>query len=235
MGFFVILWVLKPSATPQPNTKTGDAQTEQWLETVGQIRGEFGWEPDPKSTDPVDQAVLRMRVRNGPGEKGEVVHPPKGAQGTDPEVMSIRPGQQAIVGGKLLFEKRDATLQPDVTRSLDEVAKTIRGHRNIVLIKGHTSRDDFPDTATAEQRMDLSIARAQAVADYLTRAGVEPEILRVQGCSIFEPVAERAYTPESQSVNRRVEVEATSTLVEDLQDNGKAARATTEPAPTPSN
>src|ERR1700728_2988805 len=96
MGFFVILWVLKPSATPQPNTKTGEAQTEQWLETAGQIRSEFGWAPDPKGADPVDQAVLRMRVRNGPGERGEVVHPPKGAQGTDSEVMSIGPGQQAI-------------------------------------------------------------------------------------------------------------------------------------------
>jgi hypothetical protein len=54
---------------------------------------------------------------------------------------------------------------------------------------------------------------------------VEPEILRVQGCSTFEPVRQRAYTPESQANNRRVEVEATATLVEDLQDKtGEATK-----------
>ena len=121
-----------------------------------------------------------------------------------------------------------------VQNSLDDIAKTIRGHRNIVLVKGHTSRDDFADDAAAEKRMDLSIRRAQAVADYLTRASVEPEILRVEGCSIFEPVRERAYTSESQASNRRVEVEATATLVEELQDKS-APTMQSEPARSISN
>jgi hypothetical protein len=71
--------------------------------------------------------------------------------------------------------------------------------------------------ATAEQKMDLSLRRAQAVADYLTKAGISPDILRVQGCSTFEPVAMRAYTDDVRILNRRVEVEETSTLVEELQ------------------
>ncbi|HEX3358017.1 MAG TPA: OmpA family protein, partial [Tepidisphaeraceae bacterium] len=178
MGFFVILWVLKPSADPKVNPQQAAAQMESYYGTIGDMRGGFGWEPDPKSSDPVDQAVIRIRARNGPANKGTSEKPLKGAQGTDPEVMSIRPGQQAVVGGKLLFEKGDAALQPETAHTLNDIAKTIRGHRNIVLVKGHTSRDDFADDASAEKRMDLSIRRAQAVADYLTGAGVEPEILR---------------------------------------------------------
>jgi hypothetical protein len=40
----------------------------------------------------------------------------------------------------------------------------------------------------------------------------------VQGCSTFEPLTQRQYTPDSQILNRRVEVEATNTLIDDLQD-----------------
>jgi hypothetical protein len=70
--------------------------------------------------------------------------------------------------------------------------------------------------------MELSIRRAQAVADYLISKGVSPEVLRVQGCSTFEPVVERAYTPDVRAMNRRVEVEATSTIVTELQDPPRA-------------
>src|SRR5437870_4658739 len=135
MGFFVILWVLKPSANPKTDPARAAAEMESYYGTIGDLRGGFGWEPDPKSNDPVDRAVIQLRARNGPNGKGKTAHEIKGAQGTDPEVMSIRPGQQATVGGKLLFEKADAKLQPEITRMLEEIAKTIRGHRNSVLVK----------------------------------------------------------------------------------------------------
>ena len=48
--------------------------------------------------------------------------------------------------------------------------------------------------------------------------GVEPEILRVQGCSTFEPVVQRAYTGDTRLLNRRVEVESTGVLVKEMQD-----------------
>jgi outer membrane protein OmpA-like peptidoglycan-associated protein len=221
MGLFVILWVLKPG--PDPNQRSfADAEL---VKVVGAIREAFGYIPDPSSTDPVDVQLLLKRVEsmklNGPGEKGVSRTPADGAEGTDPEVTSIRPGAQAPVGTRLLFDSGDATLTRATMRALDEIARQIRGHRNIVLIKGHTSLDDFPEGTSAQSKMDLSLRRAQAVADYLTTKAVSPDIIRVQGCSTFEPVRQRAYTPEAQSLNRRAEVEATATLVEDLQDQRK--------------
>jgi outer membrane protein OmpA-like peptidoglycan-associated protein len=223
MGLFVILWVLKPGMTvPPQQVQVQDEAQERFLETVGEIRGGFGWVPDPSSTDPVDQAILRKRARlAGPGERGVSPIEQKGAEGTDPEVTTIRSGRQAAVGTKLLFESGDSTLRSDTTRALKQIADQIRGHRNIIMIKGHTSLDDFAEGATAQQKMDLSLRRAQVVADYLTSHGVEPDILRVQGCSTFEPVAQRAYTVAAQANNRRVEVEATATLVEQLQDQSR--------------
>lgn len=228
MGFFVILWVLKPPAGKQ-DQRTLD---EKWLETVAKIREAFKYIPDPKSTDPIDMYMLmkkieQLRPLKSPGEGGETKIRRQGAEGTDPEVTTIRDGAQAIVGGRLLFDSGGATLTPETTASLSQIADQVRGHYNIVLVKGNTSLDDFPDGVGPEQKMDLSIRRAQKVADFLTEHGVDPAIIRVQGCSTFEPVVQRIYIADAQAQNRRVEVEATATLLQDRQD--RRTSATTQP------
>lgn len=223
MGLFVILWVLKPGQDAQP----GQPGSEELTQMLAEIREAFGHIPDPDTTDPVDLQILANKISrmkmNGPGEKGKSRQESKGAEGTETDVTSIRPGKQSAVGGRMLFDRANAQLTRETVSALDQVAREIRGHRNIVQIKGHTSLDDLPETATAEQKMDLSIRRAQAISDYLTSKGVSPDVLRVQGCSIYEPVQQRAYDPNKQASNRRVEVEVTTTLVEDFQDKPKTS------------
>lgn len=233
MGLFVILWVLKPSAKPE-RPEEARMLTDNYNETLAEIRGGFGWEPDPRSKDPVDQAAIRRRLRNaGKGDGGKTTIKRQGAEGTDPEVTSVRLGKTATAGGRLLFAVNDATLTKEVKSELDQVVDEIRGHRNLTLVKGHAGADDLPEPATAQQKMDLSIRRAQAVADYLISKGVAPEVLRVQGCSTFEPVKERAYTPDARSMNRRVEVDATSTIVTEFQDPAhESSKPEATPAPT---
>lgn len=219
MGFFVILWVLKPAPG-----KDGQ-QAALPVDVLAAIRDAMGYVPDPNSKDPVDAYMMLKNLQrikfNGAGEKGKLSREIQGAEGTDPEVTSIRLAREAVVGGRVLFDVGGTTLTPDAKKMLDQIANQIRGHRNIVLVKGHTGLDDFADAASAQQKMDLSIRRAQAAADYLVSKGVDPEILRVLGCSTFEPVIQREYVPNTQSINRRAEVEATATLVEELQDQRK--------------
>src|SRR5512133_84254 len=96
MGLFVILWVLKPEGRAPSPQVVNAVEADQWLETVAGVRSGFGWEPDPTSTDPVDQAIVRKRLRNrGPGEGGKTLAPRAGAEGDNPEVTTIRPGQWA--------------------------------------------------------------------------------------------------------------------------------------------
>lgn len=238
MGFFVILWVLKPNPT---NEGAAQAADEEWMKVVAAIREAFGHIPESQSKDPIDLYMLKQRLKNmkpaiGPGEGGQTMNKAQGAQGTDPEVTSIRKGKQSAIGGRLLFDAADARLTPESTNMLDQIARQIRGHRQIVMIKGHASLDDYGDAATPEKLMDISIRRAQAVADYLTTHNVEPDILRVQGCSTFEPVAQHRFTANSQANNRRVEVEVTSTLVSDLQDKrDKAPELAPDDNPAPAN
>lgn len=236
MGFFVILWVLKPAPNPNPGAPIDD----KWLEVVAKIREAFGRLPDPESKDPVDMAILMKKIEQlelplkNPGKGGETREIKQGAEGTDPLVMNVRPGTHVSVGGRLSFEPGDAKLSPETTRVLAEIARLIRGHRNITQVKGHTSLDDLPDTATPQQRMDLSIRRAQAAADYLVANGVSADIVRVQGCSTFEPVAQRTYDGARQSLNRRVEVEVTDSLVQERQDLRPPAAVPPMSSPAPS-
>ena len=219
MGFFVILWVLKPAPGKADDNVSAN---EDWISVAAAVREAFGYLPDPHSTDPVDIHMLLKKMNTinpvrGPklGSRNHVEQ--HSQQGTDPEVQSIREGKHTVVGGRLGFERGSAELTAETRTALDQIAEQIRGHFAIVYVKGHASMDDLPETATAQQRMDLSLRRAQAVQDYLIAHGVAPQVLRIQGCSTFEPVKVRAYTPQSVALNRRVEIEVTATLVEQKQ------------------
>lgn len=219
MGLFVILWVLKPDGNPA--NAAAQAQTE--TETVAEIKQAFGYKPDPNSNDPIDiylleKAMKEGRLRNGPDNAGASRLEQRGADGIDNETTNIRPSRWATTGGRVNFEINSYELSSSMQRDLDQIAAQFRGHRNIIMVKGHTGLDDLPETATPKDKLDLSLRRAQVVADYLVTKGVAPEILRVQGCSTYEPLIERAYTPEARAGNRRAEVYATATLAEDLQD-----------------
>src|SRR5207248_9995720 len=111
MGFFVILWVLKPSPG-----KAEQALDPKWLEVIGKIREAFGHIPDPDSKDPVDRYLLMKKIEQlqlplkGPGQGGATKIKPRGAQGTDPEVRDIRPGSESAVGGRVMFAAGDGNL-----------------------------------------------------------------------------------------------------------------------------
>lgn len=218
MGFFVILWVLKP-ATPKP----GEEKQILPMDLLIAIREAFQHLPDPESTDPVDVEMIKRKLEQmktkGPGDGGKTRVEQKAPEGTDPEVELVRPSKQVGTGARVLFAPADARLTEESMRSLRQIATLVRGHRNIFMVKGHTSSDDFPDGTDESVKMDLSLRRAKAAADYLVGQGVDRETIRVQGCSTYEPVIQRAYTGDAKSQNRRVEVESTATLVKELQDN----------------
>jgi len=243
MGFFVVLWVLKPTPTGggsgNGNGGVAESTEEHWNQVVAKIRQSFGYIPDAKSNDPIDVLIRdemqKLKPMAGPGDGGKTRLDQRSPEGTDPQTMTIRPGRYTMLGGHILFDAGKADLTPQAVKQLDQIAQLIRGHLKIVVVKGNTSLDDLPESASAQDRMNLSVKRAQVVADYLTACGVEPQVLRVQGCSTFEPIVQHVYEPGARLVNRRVEVEATESLVADRQ--GDSTKPTTHTAPVlePSN
>jgi outer membrane protein OmpA-like peptidoglycan-associated protein len=73
--------------------------------------------------------------------------------------------------------------------------------RATISIAGHS--DASGDESWNRQ---LSLARAQAVADHLVRSGIAPERLLVNGLGSAEPVADNT-TAHGRSLNRRIDFE----------------------------
>jgi chemotaxis protein MotB len=231
MGFFVILWVLKPA----PGNPSGPADNQKLAEIQAALWAYFDFRPDPNNkqemaTYEMVKRMEQLKHMKGPGDGGKTDLHQRGLQGSDPEVENFRHGNQATEGGWLFFEAGQTVLTDESIKKLDKIIQLFKGHRNITLVKGHAARDELGDAATALQQMDLSIRRAQIVADYLVRNGMDADTIRVQGCSIFEPINERVYGANSQQLNRRAEIQATTTLVDQLQNRPTSGPVENTPA-----
>lgn len=230
MGLFVIMWVLKPSGNPSAGSADVQSAQEkkQYVELAASIRDAFGYIPDPASKDPVDILLIQRAkdrsVPRGPGEGGKTQTDNDATDGRDQEVTKLREGKVSGIGTAMTFEAGSAEPTAAHRAQIKQIADAIRGHTNIVIVKGHTSLDDLPETATDKEKMQLSVMRAEATAQLLIAEGVMPEVLRVQGCSIHEPARQRQFGPNAQLPNRRVEVESTDQMVGDRQDRGGTPR-----------
>jgi len=91
-------------------------------------------------------------------------------------------------------------------REIAEILKKIPQRK--ILISGHTA-----EAGTEQNRMRTSLARAQAVADYLISLGVrKASEIEVKGYGSSRPIADNR-TQEGMAINRRVEF----TIVGDQQ------------------
>jgi outer membrane protein OmpA-like peptidoglycan-associated protein len=99
------------------------------------------------------------------------------------------------------FDYNKATIQSRSFPLLDQVARILREHPEIVSvsIEGHTD-----ERGSDDYNLDLSQRRADAVRDYLNQEGVELERMRTRGFGESIPLNSDT-TEEAHAINRRVE------------------------------
>jgi outer membrane protein OmpA-like peptidoglycan-associated protein len=108
----------------------------------------------------------------------------------------------------LKFEFDKAELRPEDKELLSRVAGILLTSDDYtVSVNGHTD-----DVGTAAYNQKLSERRAQAVRDYLVKAGLPPGILSVTGHGKSLPVV-RGTSEEARAKNRRVELAIASTRI----------------------
>jgi outer membrane protein OmpA-like peptidoglycan-associated protein len=120
------------------------------------------------------------------------------------ELAAVKRDQRGLVltlSGSVLFKSNSATLLPEAQNRLQQVAQALNESKGAPLvIEGHT---DNQGSDTFNQ--SLSEKRAQAVKDYLVRAGYDASLIQVSGMGEAQPVADNA-SPEGRANNRRVEI-----------------------------
>ena len=105
-----------------------------------------------------------------------------------------------LAKGKIRFESGRATIDPDSAGLLDRLIETaLRCPSANIEIAGHTDADGEDGFNQA-----LSEKRAQAVTDFLVKAGLPAERFTAMGYGSTQPVASND-TDEGKAQNRRIE------------------------------
>jgi len=100
------------------------------------------------------------------------------------------------------FKQSSVEIRTSSYVSLDRIADFAADCQHAtIVITGHTD-----DTGDADWNQQLSVARAQAVADHVAGRGVAAERLVVQGRGATEPIADNT-TVQGRGLNRRIEFE----------------------------
>jgi OmpA-OmpF porin, OOP family len=105
-----------------------------------------------------------------------------------------------VVLNNIYFHFGTTTLKPESAGSLDKVVAFFKANPNIRFeIAGHTD-----DEGADDYNLALSLGRAQAVVDYLVKAGIESTRLTAEGYGENKPI-DKGITKAAKSKNRRVE------------------------------
>jgi outer membrane protein OmpA-like peptidoglycan-associated protein len=120
-------------------------------------------------------------------------------------VAGVKEDERGLVltlTGSVLFEFDKAELLPTASRRLDAVADALNAQPEgqELVVEGYT------DSVGPEgYNVQLSVARAESVRDFLVQKGVDPQRICVEGYGESSPVADNR-SPEGRANNRRVEI-----------------------------
>jgi len=137
------------------------------------------------------------------------------------QTFDLQPGKK-IVLNEQAFEQGKATMNPQTLSQLLDLSRFLQSVPALnIEIGGHTDNQGSANVNNA-----LSLARAEAVRQYLMLAGVAPTRIKVRGYSSTMPIASNE-TETGRSQNRRVEIVGLSNASERLL----TANATNTPLP----
>ena len=118
-------------------------------------------------------------------------------------VSVTRVGDEIVLNmpSNITFDFGKSDIKPNFYDVLNSVALVLNEYnRSIVDVYGHTD-----NVGTDQANFDLSIDRAESVANYLAGQQVNPQRLSLQGFGETRPIASNA-TEDGRAQNRRVEI-----------------------------
>jgi OmpA-OmpF porin, OOP family len=141
-----------------------------------------------------------------------VAPPPMVAPPVAPPVVAPPVAPPAVVSEKItfaadaFFDTGKSVLKADAKVKLDDLAaKTKALNLEVIIAVGHTDSD-----GSDASNQKLSVARANAVKNYLTSKGIEKNRVYTEGKGEKQPVADNK-TKAGKQKNRRVEIEVVGT------------------------
>lgn len=171
---------------------------------------------------------LASQSRVSEGGTAQAGRKSDGLAGAHHTVERINHGTVVSLGGPALFGRFDAALSDQLRADLDVIAAVVRDRPNQLMVRGHASPEPLPLDPPflevlgrpARDAMDLSYARAHAVAEYLIARGIERERLLVSASGDSEP-HKLTRRKDLQQLNHRVDVFLIDTYITPPQPAGR--------------
>jgi chemotaxis protein MotB len=96
-------------------------------------------------------------------------------------------GTVVTLGGPVFFSDFGATLTDELKQNLETIIQIVAEKPNRIELRGHASPEPLPPGTPYRDQLDLSFARAHAVALYLISRGIDPRRLLISAASDAEP------------------------------------------------
>jgi outer membrane protein OmpA-like peptidoglycan-associated protein/osmotically-inducible protein OsmY len=167
---------------------------------VGRIRDRLGRELQTGYAGREQISVAAVVPVPAPRPQPQVQQP-QSPQGLQREAQSCQDAlRTAANDGIIRFARASAEIDRASTATLDKLSSIARSCPQVVIeVEGHTDAEGTP-----ERKQRLSDRRAQAVLDYMARAGVDGRKLAAVGYADSRPIANNG-TAEGRAKNRRIE------------------------------
>jgi outer membrane protein OmpA-like peptidoglycan-associated protein len=116
-------------------------------------------------------------------------------------VERVGEGIKITFDSGILFDINSSTLQPAAQTNLTNLAAILNKYPDTdILVEGHTD-----STGGNDHNLDLSMRRAQSVANYMSGLQVLSNRFRIMGYGEDQPIAENS-SASGRQANRRVEI-----------------------------
>ena len=108
--------------------------------------------------------------------------------------------------GESTFDSGKANIRQEMLPLLNKIATVLNDSTEDVVIAGHTDNVPLLPGSPYKSNLELSMARAATVADFLIqRKKIEPQRVATMGFGEYRPIQPND-TPEGKQKNRRVEI-----------------------------
>lgn len=172
-----------PVATPQPDPGEAQAQLP----------------PSVQASDPAAYGIAAPQPAPSPSDGGSEM-----AAASPAVAPSVPVDAQPV--GLIYFRDGSSSLSSDDLEVVRQIAEMQRAYGGVLNVVGHASTGTTsPDEANAQ----ISEARANAVAQELTKHGVPQSAIRTSGVGTSQPLHSDGM-PSSVAANRRAEVYLTA-------------------------
>ena len=129
--------------------------------------------------------------------------------GQQVHITRLQGAIKVAVNSELLFPSGGWQMPPEAAQTIAKMAPILAPFQQTkIIVTGYT--DNVPigpelRRQGVESNQQLSLKRAQTVANYLVSQGVNPNLVSAQGRGDADPVASND-TPQGRAQNRRVEL-----------------------------